>query len=327
MNQNFYEPNLCYNSISSGFNQFQPPQFPVIHQPPHEMSEEMLQARENLMESIQTFLKKFNRISFRETAKELAEYINLPSWNCLAFYDDDDGDFSTPMSEIYKSSLTAITPDLPITDTLIMEDDHLDTIPEMESNELIKSSVDNLVPNPSKSEDLSDDLSKDLFEDLSDIEIDCDVPVYDDFTTFSNLLVDVDNDFSSGDDESFSDEEVPKEIYSNPFFDEENSIKIDPHHFNDEPYLIESLLKQDSLIISSPKIDSLLEEFSEFNSENSNIESFSPSPIPIEGSDSLMEEIDIFLAPDDSMPSSIENYDYDSEGDILFLEELLNEDS
>ncbi|GJR98220.1 hypothetical protein Tco_0270394 [Tanacetum coccineum] len=57
------------------------------------------------------------------------------------------------------------------------------------------------------------------------------------------------------------------------------------------------------------------------------IESFSPSPIPVEGSDSLMEEIDIFLAPDDSIPPGIENDDYDFEGDILFLEELLSNDS
>ncbi|GJW75709.1 hypothetical protein Tco_0135079 [Tanacetum coccineum] len=47
------------------------------------------------------------------------------------------------------------------------------------------------------------------------------------------------------------------------------------------------------------------------------IESFSPSPIPIEDSDSLMEEIDIFLALDDSIPPGIENDDYDSEGDDL----------
>ncbi|GKE99487.1 hypothetical protein Tco_0022838, partial [Tanacetum coccineum] len=67
----------------------------------------------------------------------------------------------------------------------------------------------------------------------------------------------------------------------------------------------------------------------EFYSENSDavIESLSPSHIPVEGSDSLMEEIDIFLAPDDSMPPGIENDDYDSKGDILFLEELLSNDS
>ncbi|GKE83443.1 hypothetical protein Tco_1557185 [Tanacetum coccineum] len=40
-----------------------------------------------------------------------------------------------------------------------------------------------------------------------------------------------------------------------------------------------------------------------------------------------MEEIDLFLASDDSMPPGIENDDYDSEGDIRFLEELLSNDS
>ncbi|GJZ14829.1 hypothetical protein Tco_0550506 [Tanacetum coccineum] len=110
----------------------------------------------------------------------------------------------------------------------------------------------------------------------------------------------------------------------------------------------ESLLNRDTSIVSSPKFDSLLEEFSgelahidlispeidkadfdpeeeislvekllydnasprppeELNSKNSDavIKSFSPSPIPVEGGDSLMEEIDIFLAPDDSIPPVI----------------------
>ncbi|GJZ03122.1 hypothetical protein Tco_0521083 [Tanacetum coccineum] len=67
----------------------------------------------------------------------------------------------------------------------------------------------------------------------------------------------------------------------------------------------------------------------EGNSKNSDavIESFSPSPIPVEDSDSLIKEIDLFLTPDDSMPPGIENDDYDSEGDIIFLEELLSSDS
>ncbi|GKB03925.1 hypothetical protein Tco_0832068, partial [Tanacetum coccineum] len=75
--------------------------------------------------------------------------------------------------------------------------------------------------------------------------------------------------------------------------------------------------------------NSSLRPAEEFNSENYDvvIESFSPSPIPVEGSDSLMEEIDIFLALDDSIPPGIENDDYDSERDILFLEELLSNDS
>ncbi|GKB67871.1 hypothetical protein Tco_0929283 [Tanacetum coccineum] len=41
----------------------------------------------------------------------------------------------------------------------------------------------------------------------------------------------------------------------------------------------------------------------------------------------LMEEIDLFLTSDDSMPPGIESDDYDSKGDIRFLDELLNNDS
>ncbi|GJX47147.1 hypothetical protein Tco_0272337 [Tanacetum coccineum] len=57
------------------------------------------------------------------------------------------------------------------------------------------------------------------------------------------------------------------------------------------------------------------------------IESLSPPPIPVEDGDSLMEEIDLFLESDDSVPPGIKNNDYDSEGDIRFLEELLSNDS
>nr|GEV08753.1 hypothetical protein [Tanacetum cinerariifolium] len=43
--------------------------------------------------------------------------------------------------------------------------------------------------------------------------------------------------------------------------------------------------------------------------------------------DSLIEEIDLSFTPDYLMPSSIEDVDYDSERDILILEELLSNDS
>nr|GEU94519.1 hypothetical protein [Tanacetum cinerariifolium] len=146
----------------------------------------------------------------------------------------------------------AITFDLPTMepeDSLRRGDEHLDTIPKIKSNEFIKYSVENLVSSPSESEDLSDS--------------ECDLPACDDFTTFSNLLFDADDDFSSSDNESFSDEDISKEIYLNPLFDDEIlSIKIDPHHFNAESDLIESLLNHDSSIISySSKIDSLLDKF------------------------------------------------------------------
>nr|GEW25799.1 hypothetical protein [Tanacetum cinerariifolium] len=64
----------------------------------------------------------------------------------------------------------------------------------------------------------------------------------------------------------------------------------------------------------------------EFVSENSDaeIKSFSPSPILVEDNDSLMKEIDLSFTPDDPMSPSVKEDDYDSERDILILEELLD---
>nr|GEW89475.1 hypothetical protein [Tanacetum cinerariifolium] len=139
-------------------------------------------------------------------------------------------------------------------------------------------------------------------------------------SSFSNLLFDVDDDFSSSDNESFSDEDILKEIYLNTLFDEEIiSIKIDLYHFNAESDLIESLLNQDSSIIFSSK-----NLFLKILMLQSNL---SPSPILAEDRDSLRDEINLSLTLDDLMPLGIENDDYDSEGDILILEELLSNDS
>nr|GEW34092.1 hypothetical protein [Tanacetum cinerariifolium] len=146
-------------------------------------------------------------------------------------YDDDDD---------YNS---AITPDEPV-DSLSMGDEHLNTISATKSKEFIKSCVENLVPNPRESEG----------------EYECDVPGGP--TTFSNVLFDADYDFDSGDDQSFSDEDLSKKIYSNPLFDEEVSpMKIDPHPLNVESSLKESMPNHDSSFIISLKIDSLFDEF------------------------------------------------------------------
>ncbi|GJZ82603.1 hypothetical protein Tco_0647776 [Tanacetum coccineum] len=56
------------------------------------------------------------------------------------------------------------------------------------------------------------------------------------------------------------------------------------------------------------------------------VESLSPSFTPFRDNDFLLEEIDAFLSLDDSIPPGTDNGIYDSKGDILFLEELLNED-
>nr|GFB08644.1 hypothetical protein [Tanacetum cinerariifolium] len=61
-----------------------------------------------------------------------------------------------------------------------------------------------------------------------------------------------------------------------------------------------------------------------FDNSNADIESFSPSPISNEDSDSHMEEIDLYFNPNDLMPPGIEKDDDDSERDISILEELLD---
>nr|GFC04088.1 hypothetical protein [Tanacetum cinerariifolium] len=80
--------------------------------------------------------------------EELAEYINTLSWNRPAFYDDDDVDYTI-----------AITPVLSTEEhdnSLSMGDKHLDTIPTTESDEVIKSSVEDLVLIPSESKGIPD---------------------------------------------------------------------------------------------------------------------------------------------------------------------------
>nr|GEW83918.1 reverse transcriptase domain-containing protein [Tanacetum cinerariifolium] len=283
MNQNFYEHNMCSNSISSDFDQSQPPQFSVIHQLPQEMSiQEMEDLKQHYLDEMKRLVNSeyrdeikidelkgnFNSMSIeinkKEKLQQLEQVANLSTYpskrfNSFCYDDDDDEDYTV-----------VITPDFSITDSLIMENEHLDTIPEKGLDEFIKSSVENLVPITSES------------EDFSDIESECDMPDCDDsqmtkFSTFSNPLFD---DSTSSDDES-SHEEVIHEMsfktYSNPFFDLDEEIipgEFNPIHnedidsslkndcFDTKSYLLESLLNRDTLMASSPKIDSLLEEFS-----------------------------------------------------------------
>nr|GEU56427.1 hypothetical protein [Tanacetum cinerariifolium] len=71
-----------------------------------------------------------------------------------------------------------------------------------------------------------------------------------------------------------------------PFFDDEESIspKNDPHYFNAEFNLIESLLNRDTLIDSSPKFDYFLEEFF------GKLAHIDPIPLGIEETDFDLEE-------------------------------------
>nr|GEV04640.1 hypothetical protein [Tanacetum cinerariifolium] len=193
--------------------------------------------------------------------------------------------------------------------TSIMGDEHLNTISAMESDEFIKSSVENLVPNPSESEG----------------ENGCDVPAC--FTTFSNILFDAEYEFDSKSMLNHDSSIIPSSLKIDSLLDkfagELTLLKSIPSGIDetdcdpeDEIRFIERLLYDNS----SPRPSK------EFVSENSNtkIKSFSPSPIPVKDGDSLMEEIDLFLTLNDLVPPGIEKDDDDSEKDILIHEELLD---
>nr|GEU97544.1 homogentisate 1,2-dioxygenase [Tanacetum cinerariifolium] len=204
------------------------------------------------------------KINKKEKLQQLEQVANVSTYpskrfNSFCYDDDDDADYTI-----------VITPDFLITNSLIMVNKHLDTISETESDEFIMSSVENLVPIPSES------------EDFSDIESECDMPDCDDsqtanFLTFSNPLF----DYSTSSDDESSHEEVIHEMsfktYSNPLFDLDEEIissEFNPTHnedldstlkndrFDTKSYLLESLLNRDTLMASSPKFDYLLEKFS-----------------------------------------------------------------
>nr|GEZ43348.1 hypothetical protein [Tanacetum cinerariifolium] len=206
MNQNF-----C-NSNSPGFDQPQPSQSPVIHQPPQELS---IQEMEDLKQHYLDEMKLLSNFEYRDEIKiaELKENFNgmsieirkkeklqqLEQWaklstsplkrfNSFCYDNDDDEDYTI-----------AVTPSFPIEEpdnSLSMGDEHLDTIPTTKSDKFIKSSVENLIPIPSESEGIPEHM--------------CDVPFHDNSLPldvskdqFANLS-DSNDEFSSTNDDSFS---------------------------------------------------------------------------------------------------------------------------
>nr|GEX09757.1 hypothetical protein [Tanacetum cinerariifolium] len=156
----------------------------------------------------------FEEFHERQQAANLSTHTSEPSrhFNSICYDDDYDNERTIPLRDIISQlppsiAITASPHILPIEDpkdSLIMRNKELNTIPEKESDEFIKSSVEDLVPIPRKA------------------------------VTFSNPLFNSNDDFTSSDDESLSDEDVPKDnvkIYSNPlleFDDEYISSDVSP---------------------------------------------------------------------------------------------------
>nr|GEZ25187.1 hypothetical protein [Tanacetum cinerariifolium] len=308
------------NNDSSSLDQIQSRQYPKIHHPSQADVEEVLHDREKFIQDTQTFLEKFNRFSFRFTPRvltiaweridkikyvltkpeeipelmyklredvrnireELEEYIDSPIWNCPTFFYDADEEYTIQYREYLEKSPDAVTTILP-------------------------------------TEEPEHSLSMGQCEVTSEDEIEYDKPAKDEsssiFTTFSNPLFNYNNDFTSSDDESLPDEDVPAgefKIYSNPLFDEDE-IKIPKFDFDfdEEIRHIENLLYDNSFPRPPEELNAQI--------ANTIIESI-PLPIP------FRDEANLFLS-NDLIPPGIENVADDPEGDVRFLEELLINDS
>ncbi|GKA39146.1 hypothetical protein Tco_0731697 [Tanacetum coccineum] len=192
-----------------------------------------------------------------------------------------------------------------------MGDGHLSTIPEKESDNFIKSSVEDLVPILSES------------EDTSESDSDYDLPSCDDFypipkgksVTFSNPLFDSNDDFTSSDDESLSDEDILEDnvkIYSNPLFEfDDEYISSDVNPLFDE--VIEDIESKDSYVskLNEPALLKLL------NDDPS-------SPLPPK--ELYFEDLKVINSSIDTPPDFKNDY-YDSEGDVFYLKSFLINDN
>ncbi|GJU25686.1 hypothetical protein Tco_1164307 [Tanacetum coccineum] len=107
-------------------------------------------------------------------------------WKIPICYDDDND---------YTIAITPVLPTKEPVNSLSMRDKHLDTILATESDEVIKSSVEDLVPIPSESEGIPDSV--------------CDVPLCNNptsleaFKEHSETIIDSNDDSTSSDDDSY----------------------------------------------------------------------------------------------------------------------------
>ncbi|GJR85990.1 hypothetical protein Tco_0210001 [Tanacetum coccineum] len=188
---------------------------------------------------------------------------------------------------------TTIILDSPKTDSLIMVDKHLGIIPETKSDEFIKSSVENLVQTQ-----VSPRMNASV---MCPIVMILKRQIFRRFPILSSTILPL----------VMTNQVMRSEFNSIHNEDLDSTPKND--RFDTKSYLLESLLNRDTLMASSPKNDSLLDEF---------VGELKTIPLGIVNTNheeyiSLMEreEIDIFHGLDDSIPPGIESDDFNSEGD------------
>nr|GEX86710.1 hypothetical protein [Tanacetum cinerariifolium] len=215
------------------------------------------QLMERLNEENQDKIEEINQVTHTFEPSRRFNYI---CYDIDDYYDYEES--TIPLNEIISQIppsivITTSPPVLPIEDPevyLIMRNEEINTIPEKESDEFTKSSVEDLVPIPSQSEDTFGSDSECLLptcDDFSPINI-----FKEKYVTFSNPLFNSNDDFTSSDDESLSDEDVPKDndIESKDSYDsnlDESTFLVTPlsdsnedeyftPRFTDEPPLTEN---------------------------------------------------------------------------------------
>ncbi|GJX45673.1 reverse transcriptase domain-containing protein [Tanacetum coccineum] len=264
---------------------------------------------------IQKLKQDFNEWGSEVRKKEQAyeeEKYSAARRYMLSITCDDEDDY-IPLGDIIArySTSKAITPDLPIKEpdnSLNMGDEHLDTIPATESDEVINSSVENLVSIPSEFEGISDDTSDvptcdnnhvnveiDFVESLinhdTSIKID---PILEEFTSELAHIAPippgiVEADFDPNDDTSSDDDSFENIEY----------VDASPSYINDSFFE-----KSDTFLSYS---DNSLPEFESFSDHT---EETSSGSITTHANNSLPGDHD----------------DCDPEEDIYVLEQLLNDD-
>ncbi|GKA61913.1 hypothetical protein Tco_0761432 [Tanacetum coccineum] len=176
-----------------------------------------------------------------------------------------------------------------------MEDEHLDTTPTTESDEVIKSSVENLVQIPSEFKGISEDT--------------CDVPVCEDPSTFdalsnhSEILSDSNDDGTSSDDDSYENIEYVEASPLNLEYDsleEVNDVDQEEKEFDlEDIFRIQDVILREKLLNISRLVTNI-ESLKDNPTPDYVFKSPSPFPIPVVDSDSFFEESD--TSSDTSLP-------------------------
>ncbi|GKD49796.1 hypothetical protein Tco_1278772 [Tanacetum coccineum] len=261
--------NSCYDYNSFGFDQFQPPQYTVNH-PIFDSQNELLNSQNEFLNCQNGLLNSSNKlmeqmttlcdlvgqaIQKKEEEKRMAEEQAAKDryWKIPICYDDDDD---------YTIAITPVLPTKEPVNSLSMGDEHLDTIPATESDEVIKSSVENLIPIPSEPEGIPDSV--------------CDVPLCNNptsleaFKEHSETIIDYNDDSTSSDDDSYENIDY---VDASPPDDEIVSLEV-------VEIVIPEVGGIDDDILLTIKDDILCEKLLNVNLLIANIETLKDNPTP-----------------------------------------------